>query len=94
MWLCFVVPELVEAKTSAGQPTTLSVNIACPNEADITWQKEGLPIKHLVLPDGSLYIANTDLSDQGVYTMTATDTNSVDSIRIHLNVINPKMPIG
>ena len=84
----------MEVKTSAGQPTTLSVNIAYPNEADITWQKEGLPIKHLVLSNGSLYIANTDLSDQGVYTMTATDTNSVDSVRIQLNVINPQMPNG
>ena len=87
-------PELVELKTSTGQLTTLFVEIPFPDESEITWQKDGLPVKHPVLPNGSLYITDTHLNNQGDYTMTAIDTNSVTSIRVQLQVINPQMPTG
>ena len=47
---------------------------------------------HLVLPDGSLYIANTKLSDQGCYTVTTSGTDNTTSDSLQLVVIDPKMP--
>lgn len=96
MWYCCIVlvsnaPELVKITTSVGQPTTLFVDIP---HFEITWKKEMLAIKHQVLPGGSLYITDTQLDDQGDYTMTAVDNKSVVSMKFQLKVINPQMCTG
>ena len=85
-------PLPMEVTTSVGQPTTLFVELPYADDSEITWQKDGKSISHPVLPDGSLYIANTKLSDQGSYTVTATATDNTTSEILKLIVIDPRMP--
>ena len=85
-------PLPVEITTSVGQPTTLFVELPYADDSEITWQKDGKSLSHPVLPDGSLYIAHTKLSDQGDYTVTATATDNTTSEILKLIVIDPKMP--
>ena len=80
--------------TSAGQPTTLFVELPYADESEITWKKDNKPSNYPILPDGSLYITNTNLSDSGVYTVTATGTDSTMSEKLRLEVINPQLPSG
>ena len=82
----------MEVTTSVGQPTTLFVELPYADDSEITWQKDGKSVSHPVLPDGSLYIANTKISDQGDYTVTATATDNTTSEMLKLIVIDPKMP--
>ncbi|XP_065918202.1 receptor-type tyrosine-protein phosphatase S-like isoform X7 [Dysidea avara] len=83
---------LMEVVTSAGQPTTLFVELPYADESEITWKKDNKPSNYPVLPDGSLYITNTNLSDSGVYTVTASSAESSMSERLRLKVINPQLP--
>ena len=94
--ICLVPSDnlLMEVVTSAGQPTTLFVELPYADESEITWKKDNKPSNYPVLPDGSLYISNTNLSDSGVYTVTATGTDSTMSEKLHLEVINPQLPSG
>lgn len=81
-----------EVTTSVGQPTTLFVELPYSDQSEITWKKDGEPVSYQVLSDGSLYIANTELSDKGDYTVTITGTDDGTSETIQLIVINPQMP--
>ena len=82
----------MEVTTSVGQPTTLFVELPYADDSEITWKKDGKSVNHSVLPDGSLYIANTKLSDQGNYNVTAASNDNTNSENIQLTVIEPKMP--
>lgn len=55
-------------------------------------EKDRTTVSHLVLSDGSLYITDTGLSDQGDYTVTTTGTDDTVSETIRLTVINLQMP--
>ena len=93
----YIVPSdnlLMEVVTSAGQPTTLFVELPYADESEITWKKDNKPSNYPVLPDGSLYITNTNLSDSGQYTVTASSAESSMSERLRLKVINPQLPSG
>lgn len=78
--------------TSLGQPTTLFNGLPYSDLSEITWKKDGDPINDLVLTDGSLYISDTGISDQGDYTVTVNDVNDATSETIRLIVIDPKIP--
>ena len=78
--------------TSVGQPTTLFVELPYADDSEISWKKDGKPVTHPVLADGSLYIANTKLSDQGDYTVTATGTDNTTSENVQLKAVDPIMP--
>ena len=82
----------MEVTTSVGQPTTLFIELPYADDSEITWQKDRKLVSHPVLPDGSLYIANTKLTDQGDYIVTAAATDSTTSESLKLIVIDPKMP--
>ena len=84
--------EVKEITTSLGQPTTLFAESPYADQSEIIWKKDGEPINHLILSDGSLYINDTGLSDQGDYTVTVTGTDDATSEIIRLTVINPLMP--
>ena len=87
--------EFSELTTSVGQPTTLVIGLPDIQRPSITWKKEGKPVDHPVLPDGSLYIANTILSDQGRYIVTVTSSDGTsESATLHLTVIDPHFPTG
>ena len=53
--------------------------------------KDEKPVNHPVLPDGSLYIINTDTSDQGDYIVTVSSEGNTVSAMIKLQVTNPKI---
>ena len=82
----------MEVTTSVGQPTTLFVELPYADDSEIIWKKDGKPVTYPVLPDGSLYIASTKLTDQGSYTVTASSTDNTTSESLQLVVIDPKMP--
>lgn len=68
------------------------IELPYSDQSEIIWKKDGNPVSSLVLSDGSLYIANTELSDQGDYTVTTTGTDDATSETISLAVIDPQMP--
>ena len=81
-------------KTSVDQPTTLVVGLPDDCKAEVTWKKDGEPINHPVLTDGSLYIPNTHSSDKGVYTVYIIKKDSVVSESLQLTVADPRLPPG
>ena len=82
-------------KTSVNQPTTLAIKLPKDYEAEVTWKKDnGEPVDHPVLPDGSLYIISTDLSDEGEYTVIINGSDSVGFEKLELSVFDPQLPIG
>jgi len=80
--------------TSVGQPTTLFIEIPDLPKPEITWLKDGRPVNHPVLLDGSLFIIKTDISDQGKYTVTVNSDGNIASESIQLTVHNPQLPVG
>ena len=81
-----------EVTTSVGQPTTLIVELPYSDHSEITWKKDGELVNHQMLSDGSLYITDTGISDQGDYTVTTTGTEDSSPEIIRLTVINPQLP--
>ena len=79
-----------QVKTSVGQPTTLYIEAKGNPTPEITWKKDGDPINHPLLQDGSLYIHSTTMSDEGSYTVTATSSEGESSETIELVVLNPQ----
>ena len=79
-----------EVKTSVGQPTTLHVTVGGDPVPEISWTKDGEPIDHPILTDGSLYISDTIDNDQGSYLMTANNSEGKCSKMIQLVVLNPQ----
>ena len=86
--------ESSDLRTSVGQPTTLMIALPDIHRPTITWKKDGQTVNHPVLSDGSLYIVNTTLSDQGRYIVTVNSDGSTESATVQLTVINPQMPTG
>ena len=86
--------ESTVVKTSVGQPTTLVIGLPDANIPEITWKKDAEPVKHPVLPDGSLYIISTDHSDEGEYTVIINRKESTAFENLHLTVLNPQLPTG
>ena len=81
-------------KTSVGQPTTLVIGLPDTHVPEIKWKKDGEPVNHPVLPDGSLYIINTDLSDEGEYTVIINRKETTAFENLQLTVVNPQLPTG
>ena len=81
-----------EVTTSVRQPTTLFVELPYSDQSEIIWQKDGEPVNHQVLSDGSLYITDTKVTNQGDYTVTTTGTDDATSEVIRLTVVDPQMP--
>ena len=91
--LCIAAPIIntatVEVITSVNQPTTLFVETTGNPPAEIEWSKDGSPVNHPIMSDGSLYIMHTEPSDQGEYTVTATNPVGVSQQSITVTVIQP-----
>jgi len=83
--------EMSEANSSVGQPTTLPISLPHLCQPEITWMKDEKPVNHPVLPDGSLYIINTNTSDQGDYTVFVSSEGNTASAMVKLTVTNPKI---
>ena len=92
--LLAIAVESTVVKTSTDQPTTLVVGVPDDSKVEITWKKDGEPINHPVLCDGSMYIPNTNLTDKGEYTAIINRKDGAVAENLHLTVVDPKMPPG
>ena len=82
-------------KTSVDQPTTLVIKLPDDCEVEVVWKGvTGEAVNHPVLPDGSLYIVNTDLTDQGEYTVIVNGDDIVGFEKLQLTVVDPQPPAG
>ena len=81
-------------KTSVGQPTTLVIGLPDTHMPEVTWKKDAEPVNHPVLPDGSLYIINTDHTDEGEYTVIINRKESTAFENLQLTVVNLQLPNG
>ena len=80
-------------KTSVGQPTTLVIKLTDNCDSEVIWKNtRGEPVTHPMLPDGSLYIVNTDLNDEGEYTVIIGGEDSVGVEKLQLTVFGPQLP--
>ena len=90
--------ESTAVKTSVNQPTTLVIKLPDDYKAKVTWKKNGEPVNHPVLPDGSLYIINTNLSDEGEYSVSVKRNakRKINTIfeKLQLAVVHPQPPTG
>ena len=91
----YVVVSLIsiseeEVKTSVGRPTTLHVTVGGDSVPEISWTKDGEPINHVILSDGSLYILNTTHDDEGRYTVTAINNKGKSIKDVQLIALNPQ----
>lgn len=86
--------ETTIVETSLNQPTTLVVKPTENDTIQISWTKDGQPVKHPVLPDGSLYISNTSSSDKGEYTVIVKDNESTVVENLQITVFDPQLPPG
>ena len=86
--------ETTAVKTSVNQPTTLVVKLTDSDKVEVIWKKDGQPVKHPILSDGSLYISNTNLSDEGKYTVIVKKNESNVVENLQLNVFDPQLPPG
>ena len=86
--------ETTIVETSLNQPTTLVVKPTENDTIQISWTKNGQPVKHPVLPDGSLYISNTSSSDKGEYTVIVKDNESTVVENLQITVFDPQLPPG
>ena len=88
-----ITVESTAVETSVDQPTTLIMKLPEEYEAEVIWKKDkGEPVFHPVLPDGSLYIVNTDPDDEGEYTVIISGEDSVGFEKLQLTVADPQLP--
>ena len=86
--------ECTLVKTSINQPTTLITKLTDKYKVEVTWKRNGRPVNHPVLPDGSLYIVNTSLSDNGEYSVKITRNKRTTVENLQLIVVEPTLPPG
>ena len=95
LYTVLLIPvESTVVNTSINQPTTLIVKLTDNYKAEVTWKKDGQPVNHPVLPDGSLYIVNTSLSDNGEYSVSVTKNKRTTVENLQLIVFDPKLLPG
>ena len=93
--MILIIPvESTLVKTSVNQPTTLITKLTDKHKVEVTWKKNGQPVNHPVLPDGSLYIVNTSLSDDGEYSVNITKNKRTVVENLQLIVVEPTLPPG
>ena len=81
--------------TSAGQPTTLICEASGTPAPDVTWTRNDEPLdkeRFIQLADGSLFINDTDLQDEGTYVVRATNTAGEAEATVRVTVLRPVPP--
>ena len=98
---CFTAPSLSvqtsEVFTSIGQPTVLLCEAGGTPSPVVTWTKDGRSLtspQYELLADNSLYIADTQLKDDGSYIVTAFNTAGTTEEMVKVTVLAPIPPDG
>ena len=84
-----------EVFTSIGQPTILLCEATGTPPPEVLWSKDGQTLqgpRHKVLADGSLYIKDTDLRDDGQYVVSAYNDAGTVEESLRVAVIAPLPP--
>ena len=84
-----------EVFTSVGQPTVILCETSGTPAPDVTWNRDGrflCPPDYLTLADGSLYIVDTDLKDDGNYIVAAFNDAGTVEESVKVGVIAPIPP--
>ena len=84
-----------DVSTSTNQPTTL-ICVASGNPAPVvTWSRNGEPLdveKFIQLADGSLFVNDTDIQDEGTYIVKATNSAGTSEADVRVTVVRPVPP--
>ncbi len=81
--------------TSASQPTTLICEASGTPAPTVSWTRNEEPLdkeRFIQLADGSLFINDTDLQDEGTYTVAASNSVGEEASRVKLIVTKPTPP--
>lgn len=96
---CTVAPTLAiqsaEVFTSVGQPTILLCEVNGTPAPEIIWSKDGRTLQgpqYKILADGSLYVLDTDLKDDGHYVVSAYNDGGTVEESVRVVVIAPLAP--
>ncbi len=83
--------------TSACQPTTLICEASGTPAPDVTWTHKDQPVdkeRFIQLADGSLFINDTDLQDEGTYVVKAVNLAGEAEVAVRVTVLRPVPPEG
>lgn len=83
--------------TSTGQPTTLICEASGTPAPSVSWSRNDEPLdkeRFIQLADGSLFINDTDLQDEGTYTVKAVNSVGSEEANVHLTILKPVPPQG
>ena len=80
--------------TSVGPPTIVTIEVGGKPIPEVQWFKDGDPVVHRVLADGSLYIEKTEVTDGGKYTARVTNQAGQTEESVHITVSQPAPPEG
>lgn len=81
--------------TSANQPTTLICEASGTPAPDVTWSHNGEALdkeRFIQLADGSLFINDTDLQDEGTYIVKAANSAGAAEAHVRVTVLRPIPP--
>ena len=87
--------QSAEVFTSVGQPTILLCEATGNPAPEVIWSKDGRTLQgpqYKILSDGSLYIMDTDLKDDGRYTVSAYNDGGTVEESLRVVVIAPLAP--
>ena len=98
---CFTAPSLSvqtsEVFTSIGQPTVLLCETGGTPAPVVSWTKDGRGLtspQYELLADNSLYIADTQLKDDGSYIVSAFNSAGTTEEMVKVTVLAPIPPDG
>ena len=89
--------EASDVVTAAGQPTTLICEASGTPAPTVTWSRGGESLdkeRFIQLADGSLFVNDTDLQDEGMYMVQAENSAGDQAAHIRLFVAKPSPPEG
>ncbi len=99
LFIIIVAPSLAvqnsEVFTSVGQPTILLCDVNGTPMPEVLWSRDGETLQgheYKILADGSLYIMDTDLKDDGRYIVSAYNDGGTVEESVRVVVIAPLPP--
>lgn len=99
LFVLIIAPTLTiqcaEVYTSVGQPTVLLCESGGTPTPEITWSKSGQTLSepdYFKLSDGSLYINNTRLRDEGHFVVRASNSAGTVEEVVRVIVLAPSPP--